>query len=1056
MNAPILPCGSRRTGVIFFILVVIATLSCIPAHAQPAGAAGIIEGRVLNLDSGAYLNRARVTVPGTRLETFTNSFGEYRLTGVPAGQTTIEVFYTGLVRRTMAVTVPAGGLVRQDFELARTDPTAAAPGDPVVLSEFVVSSNREYDAVAIAINEQRFSANLKNVVSTDAFGEISQGNIGEFLKHVPGVTIELKDGNNPSGVQIRGFTSNYTNVTMDGSQLASAALANTQNHSRQFVLEQGSINNIARIEVHKLPTPEMSANSLGGSVNFISKSAFERPAAELVFSAYLSGNSKELEFEETPGPGRGESYKVLPSFDLTYTLPINDRLGVAVTASQSSQYYLRNESVMGRDWGEEGDGASVENPMTRSFRFGASPNRTDRTSGSVKIDFKPAEGHLLEFSAQANAFKQEQATRTITYNVGSREPVSFGETSTHGARGADANGTANFGGSWQQRHGLTRALNGRYTLDREPWTAELAAHFSHSNNRVRDTAKGFFRSVGTRLRNVKTVDLDDIDNDNATVGSVAVYDAAGQRIDETKLSSYDLTNAANEPMSAEDTRKELRATLGREFDVNDVPVTVKVGASVNDLEREIDYTFVQFNYVGPDGIANSGDESADRINDELISGTSPGYGQAGYEWVSPWEYYDIFLNSPGAFVRAPNQVADTIRNTATRSPLVRERITAGFIMADAQFFNNRLRILGGVRYELTENEGWGMYDDVQSIYQRDANGEIQRTPEGDPVVNPDLDAGEQAALRYHYRAFYNSRDYDDLFPSLHATYAFTESLQLRAAFAQTIGRPRIVDIVPTISAGPNEGYDPSVPSRYPGYINASNTSLEPWSANNYDLSLEYYLPKNGVLSVGVFRKDIKDFFADHSEVADAELVASLGLPEEYIGYEYSTRINAGDAKIEGIELSSVVPLELLVGKWGSPFLIFANYTKLDLEGDEASSFEDFIPMTYNVGIQFSLGRFSGNLKLNHRGKQLRETVGDFGEDADGNDIAGEYIRARNQVDADLQFQINKNFALFAAVRNITDETNEWEISGPGAPSWSFLTSHQTFGAQYSFGVKGTF
>ncbi|HEX2100431.1 MAG TPA: TonB-dependent receptor, partial [Candidatus Synoicihabitans sp.] len=680
----------------------------------------------------------------------------------------------------------------------------------------------------------------------------------------------------------------------------------------------------------------------------------------------------------------------------------------------------------------------------------------DRTSGSVKVDFKPGERHLIEFSAQADAFKQRQATRRISYGVGSRQPVDFGETFTHGARGSTANGTANFGGSWQERHGLTRAVNGSYTFDSDPWLIELAAGFSHSNNRTRDTGKGFFRSVGTRLRNVRSVDFNGLDNSDGSVESVEVFDLNGNRIDETLVASYDLTNAQSEPMSAEDTRKEVRLNVSRDIDAFNFPVTLRAGGAINDMEREIDYSVLQYGYVGPDGIANSGDETAAPVRDDLFSGTSPGGGLGGYEWVSPWEYYELFLANPQAFTRSPNQISDTIRNRANRSPLVRETITAGYLMADANFFASRLRVVGGVRYELTENEGWGMFDDVQAIYLRDEAGNIVRQPDGDPVVNPELDAAEQAELRYKYRAFYNSRDYDGFFPSLHTTYNITDNLLLRTAYAKTIGRPRIVDIVPTISAGPNNDYDPSIPSRYPGYISASNTTLKPWTAHNYDLSLEYYLPRNGVLSAGVFYKDISDFFATISYPADAALVESLGLPEEYVGYQYSTRINAGDATIRGLELNSMLPLEMFFGEYGRPFMVFANYTKLKLEGDEASSFTDFIPKTLNVGVQFAFGRFSGNVKWNHRGKQLREMVGDFGEDAEGNDIAGEYVRARDQIDADLRYQLNERFAIFVAARNLTNEPTQWEISGPGAPSWSFLTSHRTFGAQYSFGVKGTF
>jgi hypothetical protein len=60
----------------------------------------------------------------------------------------------------------------------------------VKLDAFVVATGRETDGAAIAINEQRFAPNIKNVVSADALGDVMDGNVGEFLKFMPGITAE--------------------------------------------------------------------------------------------------------------------------------------------------------------------------------------------------------------------------------------------------------------------------------------------------------------------------------------------------------------------------------------------------------------------------------------------------------------------------------------------------------------------------------------------------------------------------------------------------------------------------------------------------------------------------------------------------------------------------------------------------------------------------------------------------------------------------------------------------------------------------------------------------
>lgn len=235
-------------------------------QAQTTGETGAVRGTVMNSATGRYLLNARITVVGTNNFAFTNEFGEFSLPQVPAGKYTLRVYYTGLESTEVQVEIEAGEILPLTVTLRPSAGASAVASDEIYELEAFVVSSRDASADALALNEQRFSANIKNVVSTDAYGEVSQGNIGEFMKHMPGVTIEY-NGNVAQGVQIRGFNSNFTNVTIDGGQVASAAGNGTQNHTRSFGLDQASINNISRIEVTKLPTPSTSANSLGGSVN---------------------------------------------------------------------------------------------------------------------------------------------------------------------------------------------------------------------------------------------------------------------------------------------------------------------------------------------------------------------------------------------------------------------------------------------------------------------------------------------------------------------------------------------------------------------------------------------------------------------------------------------------------------------------------------------------------------------------------------------------------------------------------------------------------------------
>jgi hypothetical protein len=79
-----------------------------PATAVRASGAGTLVGRVLNLTSKSYLTNARITVDGTTLDAFTDESGEFRLAGVPAGEVSVRVFFTGLAPQMVRVVVSAG------------------------------------------------------------------------------------------------------------------------------------------------------------------------------------------------------------------------------------------------------------------------------------------------------------------------------------------------------------------------------------------------------------------------------------------------------------------------------------------------------------------------------------------------------------------------------------------------------------------------------------------------------------------------------------------------------------------------------------------------------------------------------------------------------------------------------------------------------------------------------------------------------------------------------------------------------------------------------------
>src|SRR3546814_7177662 len=69
--------------------------------------------------------------------------------------------------------------------------------------------------------DQRQSMDIKNILSVESYGDISDGNPAEFLQYMPGVDTDGA-GDSVTNVQLRGLPSSMTGVTLDGDSLPGA------------------------------------------------------------------------------------------------------------------------------------------------------------------------------------------------------------------------------------------------------------------------------------------------------------------------------------------------------------------------------------------------------------------------------------------------------------------------------------------------------------------------------------------------------------------------------------------------------------------------------------------------------------------------------------------------------------------------------------------------------------------------------------------------------------------------------------------------------------------
>ena len=114
-------------------------LAATPLHSVQAAADGntatpiqqfaTITGQVSNAATGKYIANAKVSVRGVNRIVLTDSSGAYRLTGIPVGQATIDISYSGLDLKTVTVNVGPDGVAVQDIELTNVARYGPNTGD---------------------------------------------------------------------------------------------------------------------------------------------------------------------------------------------------------------------------------------------------------------------------------------------------------------------------------------------------------------------------------------------------------------------------------------------------------------------------------------------------------------------------------------------------------------------------------------------------------------------------------------------------------------------------------------------------------------------------------------------------------------------------------------------------------------------------------------------------------------------------------------------------------------------------------------------------------------
>lgn len=1044
--------------------------------------AGTLTGRVLNKATGQYLRNAVVEVAGTGRTAVTGDGGVYTIRNVPAGTVTLTVTYTGLDTSEQTVVVPEQGVVTQDVSLS----SGLYDEDTVVLGEFIVAAQREGNAAAIV--QQRQAINVQTTIAADAFGDVSEGNIGEFLKFLPGINVDYVDAD-VRAVRLRGLSPKYANVTIDGHPVASSA-SSSINTGRQFEFEQVSLATVDIVEINKSPTADQIASGMSGNVNVRSKSAFDQEGRRIRYSISANLNETDMSLGESIGWDDTKHHKALLNGSIEFSDTFFDnRLGVVAAFNHSGAYVEQKVLIGSYTFDRNPDNNETEVPLLNSWNFQDGPKPTWRDAAVLNLDLKVNDRLSLRWNNSYNWYKAPFFNRNwvITADAGS---LAFNPDGTRidsstprltnvtndtaRSTAAAANNTASNAavqGSNLRKSGGTLISTPSLHWETDRVEFDLAGSYSRSYNDYNSGNLGHFSQVQGRMPGVSW----EYTLENKTDLTIQqINTGTSNNADMLNLANY--TNnviANNETRHSVDQFWTVNADVTLHYDEWQKPTTFKFGAdhrlNVRDIQNfnpswRINTTAA----LGP--TINMGDYQ-EAYRPEIEKGETV-IGINGISSLPPspdkWRLYDLFtsynmdpfaatastpLNSntiPNGGISQPfyntrNNAAGNLRNYLQNQFDIKETVNSAYGMATIQMAP-KVHMILGARLESTKTEGRS-FDDIG-----DANA-LAIAPQ---------DAGYTAATwrdtpNYILARFGTRRDreksYSNVLPSAQIRYEPRDNLVLRGAYYRSILRPDYSNVVGGVTV--NDAAEA---------FTVRNFELEPELADNFDARVEYYFEPVGVISFGVFYKDITDMQINVTDVLDPnnlpDAIADLGITPGAGELTISERRNVGSASLWGAEFDYSQQLSFLPDPWKG-LGVFFNATYIRPSDDQifALTAEDGIARrTVNTGFSFRKGRFDGRISANIVGERYRgitginvATDGTITPGTGNNSNRAEHLAPKTQIDLNLSYELTREATIFCNISNLFNEAQARYHH-----SAQHYTRYGTYGARFTLGVKGSF
>lgn len=916
--------------------------------------AQLVRGTVTSREG--KLPGAAVVLKGTDRGTATDLNGDFSLQVDKDGAATLTISYTGYSPKDVDLTIAKG---TNNIGTIYLIPDGGTLGDVVVKGSYVPSTIK-------ALSIQKNANAIMNVIAADAIGKLPDRNAAEAVQRVQGVAVARYHGEADQAT-VRGAPFAWTSTLFNGNRLPSASASGT----RASVLDAVPSEMIQYVQVSKAITPDMEGDAIGGSINFITRTAPLNRQLNVSLAGGYNNFSKDGTYNGSLVYGdrffKGKLGVMLAaaiwdrnwgtdSYDITYNTGLSNPVQQKSINTFMMKRYMGKRQTYGSNLGLE-------------YKINGNHRLFGRGLLDKFNDIRPVYESYIDFT-----------NKRYQYNY----RYSYYETMLNGAE---------IGGEHQ--------LSSKVKID---WTVSdyISKFYIKTPNTVSDDRRGLpiatfrqkidsgFTGLSSDGRKYHNFDSPDGTGDDPMHLMAHLKDPS-QVMDPSKLTLQQLVL-----LRLDNSEEDRVAQMNVSWDLTP-HLKLKAGGKFRNKQKEgINQASIVYLPGAALGIPNS---PALVSLSQLERTDFPLRGGFFKELGSPYNAYimdpltkdQLFRLYDPAFLSKNGFRDMTSASYQTAFYNGHENVFSAYLMAEYQV-SDKLKFVGGFRDEYTSLE---------------LNSSSARTVK------------ENGSTRTIVEQTKATNNYNALLPMLHAKYSPNEKTNIRAAYTRTFVRPNFADLVP------NETSDYT---KAPVLITRGNPGLKPTFSNNFDLMGEYYFSNVGILSAGVFYKDLSNIiFTDRTTLSEDTVNMIISQPK-----------NLQKGSLLGFEAGISRRLDFLKGFW-SGFGVELNYSFIHSKVDvprqvngvtvtDKAQLPNQSKNLFNAVLFYERNGVMVRLAGNYRGKSIEAISQQLGPDL------YTWSDKNFTVDASATVTLNKKIRVFAELNNLTNEPLRQYLGDPKRPT----------------------